>query len=132
MKKSGHYRPRILIAALLTATACAPGIETGLNLGPDHDSIRPVQINVVNNHSGPMEVYVTGSGRSYRLGTVYPGIASHFVLRPGGFTGTVELLASPRNNGPIIRSGLLLLAPGAVVDFQLGASPVNSEAWVRS
>jgi hypothetical protein len=80
-----------------------------------------------------MEVYAAGSGTSYRMGTVYPGLASRFVVRPGMITnGPVEFLARSGNGGPLFRSGRLLLTPGAIVDFELANHPLNSIATVRA
>ena len=78
-----------------------------------------------------MEVYAVGSGTSYRIGTVQPGLDGHFTVRPGMIvTGPAELVARA-NNGPVIRSEPILLAPGDVVDFELDTHVSLSTATVR-
>ena len=79
-----------------------------------------------------MEVYATGSGTSYRLGLVNPGLTGNFVVRPTMIVnGPVEFLARAGNGIALARSGPMLLAPGNVVDFKLATSPWNSVATVR-
>jgi hypothetical protein len=78
-----------------------------------------------------MEVYAAGSGTLYRIGTVHPGLAGRFAVRPAVIVnGPVEFVARS-GNGPLLRSGRILLAPGDVVDFDLEASPITSAATVR-
>ena len=90
-----------------------------------------VQLYVTNNSGGPMEVYAAGTGTLYRIGTVHPGLEGRFVVRPTMVVnGTVEFVARS-GNGPILRSGRILLVPGDVVDFDLTPSPVTSQATVR-
>jgi hypothetical protein len=133
MKKQGNRGPWILIAGLLvTGSACAYGMGTPRDTRRAHDVEGAVQLNITNHNNGPMEVYVAGSGTSYRMGTVYPGLAGRFVVRPGMITnGPVEFLARSGNGGPLFRSGQLLLTPGDVVDFELTDRPLNSVATVR-
>ena len=78
-----------------------------------------------------MEIYASGTGTSYRIGTVFPGLSSHFVLRPGMVVNApVEFLA--RSSGRlVVRSGQFMLVPGNVVDFELETTPVSSVATVR-
>ena len=78
-----------------------------------------------------MEVYAAGSGTHYRIGTVQPGLNGRFVVRPGMIVnGAVELVARA-DNGLVVRSGPVLLAPGDEVDFELGAHAATSTATVR-
>ncbi|HWB41725.1 MAG TPA: hypothetical protein VG500_10725 [Gemmatimonadales bacterium] len=85
---------------------------------------------MTNQSGGPVEVYATGSGASYRIGTVHPGLSGQFVVRAGmTVNGPVEFLARS-GSGPLVRSGPILLAPGSVVDFEIAASPVMSNATV--
>lgn len=44
--------------------------------------------------------------------------------------GPVEFVARS-GNGPLVRSGLILLAPGDLVEFELEAHAVSSTATVR-
>lgn len=131
--KRPYTRSAILIAQLgLASSACAYGLGTPTEVTRAHGPEGAVQLHVTNHAGGPMEVYATGSGASYRIGTVYPGLAGRFVVRPVMMVnGPVEFLARS-NNGPVVRSGPILLAPGDVVDFELAANPVTSNATVRS
>jgi hypothetical protein len=117
--------------SLLMSTACAYGTRTTT------DAIRPgepagaVHLNVTNLSGGPMEVYAAGRGTSYRIGTVFPGLSSQFVVRPAmTVNGAVEFVA---RSGEVrfFRSGPILLAPGAVVDLRLEDNPTLSTATVR-
>jgi hypothetical protein len=114
-------------ALLLTASACAR--SGGEELQPTGS---PVSVEVTNQHALPMEVYAMGSGITHRLGTVHPGMASHFVV-PQNLVGnsSVRFEARPGGNAQPFRSGDILLAPGAVVDFVIGARLFNSTVTRR-
>jgi hypothetical protein len=131
--QEGHHGSWILIAGwLLTSSACAYGIGAATDIRRAHHADGAVQLNVTNHYNGPVEVYAAGPGTSYRMGTVYPGFASRFVVRPGMIVrGPVEFLARSGSGGPLVRSGQFLLAPGDVVDFELATHPLNSIATVR-
>lgn len=89
-------------------------------------------VEVINHHNGPVEIHAVGSGMSYRVGTVLPGLSSRFALRPVmTASGPVELVAAAGHGRPAIRSGRLLLGPGDIVDFRIAGSPLTSGATVR-
>ena len=112
---------------LLTLSACAQ--SGGGEVRPNNES---VSVEVSNRHALPMEIYAVGSGIDHRLGTVNPGLSSHFVL-PQNLIGSssVRLEARPGGNGQPFRSGEILLAPGSVVDFVIGAQLFNSTVTRR-
>jgi hypothetical protein len=119
---------RILAPALLlTASACAH--SGGEELQPTGS---PVSVEVTNRHALPMEIYAIGSGITQRLGTVHPGMGGHFVV-PQNLVGngSVRFEARPSGNGQPFRSGEILLAPGSVVDFVIGAQMFNSTVTRR-
>jgi hypothetical protein len=115
---------------LLTGSACARGGGDGDSPQPN-DS--PVRVEVTNHHALPMEVYALGSGITHRLGTVHPGMASHFVV-PRNLVGnsSVRFEARPGGSGQPFRSGDLLLAPGVIVEFIIAAQLFNSTVTRRS
>ena len=124
----------ILLAGVALATsACAYGLGGGAaDVRRVSDPGGPVQLHVTNGSGGPMEIYALGSGTSYRIGTVHPGFTRWFTLRPTmTVDGPVEFLAQAAGV-PTIRSGVILLRPGDVVDFDLGVHHVNNTATVRS
>jgi hypothetical protein len=112
---------------LLTASACA---HSGGGEVQPTDS--PAYVEVTNQHALPMEVYALGSGITHRMGTVNPGMAGHFVV-PRNLIGNGSVLfeARPSGGGQPFRSGDLLLAPGAVVDFAIAAQLFNSTVTRR-
>jgi hypothetical protein len=124
---------KTLIAGLaLTIAACAypHGATPGASLAAAAGT--PVQLIVTNNSGAPMQVYAVGAGTSWRMGTVLPGLVGQFVL-PQAMVGSggAELLASPGDGNPPIRSGRLVIAPGNVVEFEIGVQPLSSTASVR-
>lgn len=124
---------KTLIAGLaLTIAACAYGRGTTPGASLAAPAGTPVQLIVTNNSGAPMQVYAVGSGTSWRMGTVLPGLVGQFVL-PQAMLGAdaVEFLASPGDGNPPVRSGRLVLAPGNVVDFEIEAQALNSTARVR-
>jgi hypothetical protein len=122
----------VVVGLVLASSACAYGLGTATEARPAHDPGAAVRLHVTNHSGGPMEVYAAGSGTLYRLGTVQPGLAGRFTVRPGMIVnGPVEFLARS-GNGPQVRSGGILLAPGDVVDFELEAHPATSNATVRA
>lgn len=121
----------LMAMVVLASSACAYGLGTATDTRRAHEPWGAVQLNVTNHSGGPMEIYAAGSGMSYRLGTVHPGLNGRFTVRPGMIlNGPVEFVARSSNGG-LFRSGLILLAPGDVVDFELKAQPVTSAATVR-
>jgi hypothetical protein len=121
-----------LMAGLVVASSgCGYGLGAGTGSRGPHDAGGAVRLNVTNQSGGPMEVYVAGSGTVYRIGTVHPGLAGHFVVRPAMIgNGPVEF-AARSDDGPLVRSGRILVVPGDVVDFELGARAALSSATVR-
>lgn len=132
MRKLASRGAGILVAGLiLTSSACAHGQGAGTEPVRPNEAGGAVQLYVTNNSGSPMEVYAAGTGTLYRIGTVHPGLDGRFVVRPTMVVnGTVEFVARS-GNGPILRSGRILLVPGDVVDFDLTPSPVTSQATVR-
>ncbi len=117
----------VLTGLLLAVAACAPRQP-----GEPQPGTNPAYVEVTNNYALPVEVYVVGSSIRHRMGTVHPGMTSHFVVPPTLVGGnTVEFQASPGQSGGLARSGGLLLAPGSVVDFVIGAQLFNSTATIR-
>ncbi len=130
---SGHRGSSILILGLLlTGSACAPGFSAAGNAVNPPAVENAVQLNVANHYNGPMEIYAVGSGTVHWMGRVLPGLASHFVLSPAMFAnGPVEFVARASDREPPVRSDRLLLAPGAIVDFEVATTLTNSIATVR-
>lgn len=120
----------ILVAGLLlTASACAPagGAASDAALA----ARRPVVVNVTNHYNAPMEIYAVGSGTSYRMGTVFAGLASQFVLRQAMVgKGPVEFVARADGARPV-RSDRILVPAGVVVDFEIGTQLLLSTVIVR-
>jgi hypothetical protein len=121
-----------LAAMLLASSACSYGI--GATAGPagPRDTKRTVQLNVTNHSGGPMDVYAAGSGTQYRIGTVHPGLPGRFVVRSGMVTNGVVEFTARSAGGAVVRSGVMLLGPGDVVDFELAGNTVTSTARVRA
>jgi hypothetical protein len=119
-----HLVPALLLALL---TGCAHGGGKG-DLNDDiKPTDSPVSVQVVNNHALPMEIYAIGSGITYRVGTVHPGMSGRFGLPQNMVgNGSVVFEARPSGGGQPFRSGDILLAPGSIIDFQIGAQLFNS------
>jgi hypothetical protein len=127
-----HGLSTMIAGVLLVATACAYGSGTIRDTRRAQDIEGAVHLNVTNRSNGPMEIHAAGRGASYRLGTVLPGLTGHFIVRPTMIVnGPVEFAARSDNRGPWIRSGLFLLVPGNVVDFELETTLALSVATVR-
>jgi hypothetical protein len=119
---------RVLVPGLLlTVSACGHSRPAEV-----HPNALPAYVEVRNQHALPMEVYAFGSGITHRLGTVYPGMAGHFVVPQNLIgSGSVQLEARSGTSGQPFRSGDLLIAPGAVVDFVIGDQLFNSTVTLR-
>ena len=112
---------------LLTAYACAR--PSGGEAAPTAGT---VEVSVTNQNALPMEVYASGSGINHRMGTVHPGMDSHFVL-PQNLVGngSVQFEARPSGGGQPFRSGEVLLAPWSLIQFQIAAQLFNSTVTRR-
>ena len=119
---------RVLVpGVLLAASACA---HSG------GDEVQPTGIpayaEVSNQNALPMDIYAFASGITQRLGTVHPGMASHFTVPQNLIgNGSVRFEARPTGGGQPFRSGEILLAPGAVVDVRIEAQLFNSTVTRR-
>ena len=118
-------------AMLLASSACAYGVGAG-DIRPHREALGSAQLQVRNTSGVPVEIYAAGSGTSYRVGTVHPGISEGFAVRPGlTLNGAVEFVARLAD-GRLVRSGPMLLGPGDVVDFDLTPHTATSNATVRA
>lgn len=120
----------ILGALALAGTACVhhrPGTDTA-----DQPAL-PVLVNVVNHYVMPVDVYAQGSGVSYRMGTVLPGLESRFVVRSALINtgGMVEVVGYPADRMRVVRSGSMLLVPGDIVDCEITTHLIISTCIVR-
>ena len=125
---------RFVIAALtMVATFACHGHGTAADPAQLQPHAAPVIISVTNNSQSAMEIYAVGGGTSYRLGTVAPGIARRFELRPGMIAsgGQVQFVAQATGAGPRVQSEQLKLSPRDVVDFEITTNLVGSRATVR-
>ena len=122
----------LLSGLLVSGAACAhhPGTAAPAEVQPQ---TAPVTVNVTNNYASAMEIYVIGSGTSYHMGSVAPGIPRSFELRPGMIAagGRVRFVAQASGAGPRYQSEEVVLRPGDVVDFDLMTNLVGSRATVR-
>jgi hypothetical protein len=131
MRQRANLGRVISSAALLACSACALGVGAGGQAGAA-DAGAPVHLQVTNSSGGPMDIYATGSGTSYRVGTVHPGLTGRFeVRRTVVGTGAVEFTAQSAD-GHVLESGPMLLRPGDVVDFALTPHTATSMASVRA
>jgi hypothetical protein len=113
-------------ALLLASSACAFGVSAA------GDIPRPTQLEARNESGAPIEIWAAGSGTSYRVGTVHPGLTERFALRPGMvINGAVEFTARSAD-GHVVQSGPMLLRSGDVVDFALTPHTATSTATVRA
>jgi hypothetical protein len=112
---------------LLTASACAHsgGGEAAPTAGT-------VEVAVTNQNALPMEVSASGSGINHRMGTVHPGMGSHFVI-PQNLVGnsSVRFEARPSGGGQPFRSGEVLLAPGSLIQFVIAPQLFSSTVTRR-
>lgn len=128
------HRESVLVAVLLLgASACrhSGGSTTPPSTEPSPVA-EPVRVRVINHYKTEMEVSVTGSGATRRLGVVAPGLEREFDVPPAMVLGgVVTFLAHPSGYGPVVRSEELRIRAGDIVDFEIATNLVGSQAWVR-
>lgn len=125
-----HRGQWILIAGLALAVACAHAGASDTD--EPQPTLAPVRVEVLNHYALPMEIYVAGAGATYRLGIVAPEMTATFVVPQNLLAkGSAEFRAQPTARGPSFRSGELLLAPGAIVDFVIASVLFSSNATIR-
>lgn len=119
---------RLVVPALLLTAACAHS-----GRGEAAPAAGSVEVQVTNQNALPMEVYASGSGITHRMGTVYPGMDGRFVI-PQNLVGngSVQFEARPSGGGQPFRSGEVLLAPGAFIQFQIAPQLFNSTVTRRT
>ena len=120
-----YVRLRAFVPAMLLAASACAHSGTG-EVTPSAVSGK-VEVQVTNQNALPMEVYATGSGIFHRMGTVNPGMDGNFVIPPNLVgNGSVQFEARPSGGGQPFRSGEILLAPGAFIQFQIAPQLFNS------
>ncbi len=121
-----------MAVVVLSAGACAHGRAQRITLEPPLPE-SSVSVAVTNGYGLPMDVYASGGGTVYRLGTVEPGIVGHFMLRSALLAsgGEIQLYARPTGSGPLVRSGRLRPQPGDTVEFEIPALLRHSVATIR-
>ena len=92
-----------------------------------------VTVYVTNNYNQPMEVYVSASGATHRLGSVNPGMEGRFQIPHGLIgNGTVDFYAFPVADArQVARPGSLLLVRGQRVEFNIATPLFSSTVTVR-
>ncbi|HSC30339.1 MAG TPA: hypothetical protein VLD17_01350 [Gemmatimonadaceae bacterium] len=118
---------RIVIAGLMAvATSCA---HQGAALGANQSL--PVQLDVINHYALQVDVFAEAGGTSYHVGTVAPGIDSHWVLRRSLLVlGPVQLVAQPRDGGRPFRTQTLQVSAGDTITLEITSTLFNSTASV--
>ena len=120
------------IVAMLCACAHGRRARPAVPAAEEQTTDSSVVVNVTDHYVLPVEVYAVGSGASYRMGTVLPGLVSTFVLHQAMVgNGTVEFVAIPADGARTVRSGELLLKRGDIVDFVIATHLLLSTATVR-
>lgn len=121
------------IAALFVTTSACAHRRGAANAGQMRPDAAPVIVNVTNNSQSSMEIFVLGSGTSYHMGSVAPGIPRTFELRPGMIAtgGHVRFMAQATGAGPRVQTDDIVVLPGDIVDFEIATSLVGSRATVR-
>ena len=118
----------VLVPGLLL-TLCACARSGGGEAAP---SAGTVEVSVTNRNALPMEVYASGSGINHRMGTVHPGMSSHFVIPQNLVgSGSVQFEARPSGGGQPFRSEEVLLTPGSLIQFLIAAQLFNSTVTRR-
>jgi hypothetical protein len=114
----------IAIALILTSSACARSGGKD-EPGPKSGDGR-VYVQVRNRNALPMEVSALSGGITHRMGTVHPGMSSQFFLPENLSNSSVRFEAHTSGGGQPFRSGDLLLAPSAIVEFTIAAQLFSS------
>lgn len=118
-----------LLFPVLLLSAC--GLSGGANdAAPSAGS---VEVRVSNRHALPIEVFASGSAINHRMGTVHPGMNANFVI-PQNLVGngSVQFEARPSGGGgQPFRSGEVMLAPGALIEFHIAPQLFNSTVTRR-
>jgi hypothetical protein len=80
-----------------------------------------------------MEIFVIGSGTTYRIGSVAPGLPRTFQLRSATIAAGSHVLfvAQATGAGPRIETDEVVVTPGDIVDFEITTNLVGSRATVR-
>lgn len=122
----------LLIAALAVTQGCRHHTNDDRAISPKAGL--PVEVLVTNHYSTDMQVVAVGSGINYPLGTVAPEMSGHFILPQALVIGTgrIEFVAQPAGVGPLAHSGYVMVTPGNVVEFVIGAQLFNSSATVHT
>lgn len=120
-------RATLLLLPVLALLGCGrKAVEEVVPVG------EPVSVEVKNNHALSVRIDVEGNGTRYHLGTVHPGMnASYKIPRNVTAGGTAEIFVVSSDRSRPFSSGILQLAPGAVVDVVVQSRIFNSTATIR-
>ena len=109
------------------AASCARSGEAAGEVAPSS----AIGLRVRNNNFLDMDVYAVSAGLATRLGTVTGNSTRNFVLDGSLATPDLRIVATPIGGNGRASTGQLLVTPGQVIDFTIGAMLNNSNVIIR-
>jgi hypothetical protein len=122
--KMVHGLPILLVAATLGLGACATGRNVQVQSEAAPTARQGVQVNVQNDNTNDMDVYVMGGGQVWRLGHV-TGLSNATLTIPAGIVASspqLRLLADPLAAFNAYLSDPVTVTSGDTVQFQIGSA----------
>jgi hypothetical protein len=124
LMKTARSLPILLLAATLGLGACATGRNVQVESSSTPTARRGVQVNVQNDNTDDVDVYVMGGGQVWRLGHV-TGLSNATLTIPASIVASspeLRLLADPLAAFNAYLSDPITVTSGDTVQFQIGSA----------
>lgn len=121
-------RMLLSVVAMLLLPGCS---KAGAGEVEPYSSGARSYLEVTNHFALPVEIVITGSGSSYRLGTVHPGMNAHYTIPQTFGNGQLIQFSAVAPGQYPYRSADVLVQPGMIVDMDVSSVLFNSTAVIR-
>lgn len=119
-----HSIPFLALAAALAVVGCATGRNVQAGAVASTDRSNAIQVNVQNDNTYAMDIYVLGGGQVWRLGHVSGTGSASLTIPPGivASAGQLRLLADPLGSFGAYLSDPIMVTTGDTIQFSIAAS----------
>jgi hypothetical protein len=132
MTDARSIRRRVFLATLFGAIAGVPACFGRRTSSLEEDDSDAVTIRIVNHHRLNVTIFNVAQGRRDRMGEVTAAASANFTLHLRRFVGSeLQLLADAVGSPETVRSEVLHLAPGDVVEWTLETDLARSHLMLR-
>lgn len=116
----------------LAATSCGGRPDLDEQPDPETDQRSPAQLDVTNSHWLDVVIFVLHEGELSRVGTVTAASSGTFTVPRWmlGQSRNIRLIADPVGSGQVLRTELINVQPGQLIEWRLESQLARSTVSV--